>query len=69
MQLTNNNGIQSKLKWLPKSKWQTQLSLYSVVPSISVTIIIVTPKVTYLIDLYISPCKLLGHQYCISCHR
>ena len=56
MQLTNNSGIQSKLKWpLKKQVTNTPVTLLSIVSVLSVIIIIVTPKVTYLIDLYISP--------------
>ena len=67
MQLTNNSGIQSKLKWPPKKQvTNTPVTLLSIVSVLSVIIIIVTPKVTYLIDLYIkAPCKFIGHQYCI----
>ena len=47
MQLTNNSGIQSKLKWPPKEQvTNTPVTLLSIVPRISVTILIVTPKVT-----------------------
>ena len=47
MQLTNNSGIQSKLKWLPKEQvTNTPVTLLSISPRISVTILIVTPKVT-----------------------
>ena len=56
MQLTNNSGIQSKLKLPPKEQvTNTPVTLPSIVPTISVTIIIVTPKVTCLIGLYIKP--------------
>ena len=56
MQLTNNSGIQSKLKSPPKEQvTNTTVTLLSIVSVLSVIIIIVTPKVTYLIDLYISP--------------
>ena len=56
MQLTNNSGIQSKLKLTPKEQVaNTPVTLPSIVPTISVTIIMVTPKVTCLIDLHISP--------------
>ena len=56
MQLTNNSGIQSKLKLPPKEQvTNTPVTLPSIVPTISVTIIMVTPKVTCLIDLHISP--------------
>ena len=47
MQLTNNSGIQSKLKWPPKEQvTNTPVTFLSIVPRISVTILIVTPKVT-----------------------
>ena len=47
MQLTNNSGTQSKLKWPPKEQvTNTPVTLLSIVPRISVTILIVTPKVT-----------------------
>ena len=47
MQLTNNSGIQSKLKWPPKEQViNTPVPFLSIVPRISVTILIVTPKVT-----------------------
>ena len=44
MQLTNNSGIQSKLKLPPEEQvTNTPVTLPSIEPTISVTIIIVTP--------------------------
>ena len=54
MQLTNNSGInQSSSGFLRVSDKHSCHTLINSV-KISVTIIIITPKMTYLIDLYIS---------------